>query len=152
MSAIQNFLSRLEKVRKTGNDQYIACCPYHGDNNPSLSITYKNGKVLMHCHSHHCSPLDIVNSVGLEIQDLFDENRYDYVEFTDTSRYSRTLARKENHLVERAIMRLHLTMCWIEDGKKLTQAEAAKANNAYKYLEAHQMLGEVKTIFGEFNL
>jgi hypothetical protein len=152
MSAIQRFLSKLDKVRSTGTDRYIACCPSHRDKSPSLSVTYKNGKVLMHCHSHGCSPLAILSAVGLEMQDLFDENRHDYVEFSDTDRRQRNMASKQNHLIERAVMRIAITRSWVEEGKELTVEEATKFNNAYQYLEAHQMLGEIKTTFGEFSI
>jgi len=37
---------------KTSNG-YDICCPVHGEENPSASITIKNGKLLTHCHSCH---------------------------------------------------------------------------------------------------
>ena len=42
---IEEFLLKLEKVKKCGNG-YTACCPAHKDKNPSLSITEKDGKIL----------------------------------------------------------------------------------------------------------
>jgi len=65
-------LSRLDKVRRTGQDRWIACCPAHGDKHPSLSIReLEDGRVLVHCFSHGCSVNDIVSAVGLELSDLF---------------------------------------------------------------------------------
>jgi 5S rRNA maturation endonuclease (ribonuclease M5) len=32
-------------------DGWSACCPAHKDRNPSLSISERNGKILIHCHS-----------------------------------------------------------------------------------------------------
>jgi len=29
----------------------MACCPAHNDNNPSLSLTIREGKLLVHCHA-----------------------------------------------------------------------------------------------------
>lgn len=49
-----------------------AQCPAHDDNNPSLSVTAKDGKTLLNCHAG-CKTDDIVNSLGLQIVDLFDE-------------------------------------------------------------------------------
>ena len=64
-------LSRLEGVRKTGPDKWIACCPAHEDRSPSLSIREESdGKVLVHCFAE-CSALEIVNAVGLSLTDLF---------------------------------------------------------------------------------
>ena len=47
---IEDILSRFEGVEQQSPDSWMARCPAHGDNNPSLSITRKpDGKVLMHC-------------------------------------------------------------------------------------------------------
>lgn len=49
MSKLQNTLDRLKGVKKT-LDGYIALCPAHDDNTPSLSIADgDNGKVMLHC-------------------------------------------------------------------------------------------------------
>ena len=66
-------LSFLNKVKRKGNNSWIACCPAHDDKNPSLVITEKNGRVLLHCFSHQCDVSDIVHAVGLELSDLFPE-------------------------------------------------------------------------------
>jgi len=58
---IEMLLSRLEGVR----------CPAHEDRLPSLAITEAGDKVLIHCFAG-CSPLEILESVGLEIGDLFE--------------------------------------------------------------------------------
>ncbi len=39
----------LPKCRKAGKG-WIVCCPAHDDRNPSLSITERDGIVLVHCH------------------------------------------------------------------------------------------------------
>ena len=64
-------LNCLTKVKQTGTGRWIACCPAHDDKNPSLVITEKDGKVLLHCFSHQCDVSDIVHAVGLELSDLF---------------------------------------------------------------------------------
>lgn len=63
-------LSRLNKVRKTGNKQWQACCPAHNDHNPSLSITEKDGKILLHCFTG-CTSDDICNALQIKQSDLF---------------------------------------------------------------------------------
>lgn len=70
---VENFLSRLDKVKSTGKDSWIACCPAHDDKRPSLAISVKDGKTLVHCFSG-CSVYDVVSSVGLTVQDLFENN------------------------------------------------------------------------------
>jgi hypothetical protein len=42
---------------------YMARCPAHDDQNPSLSITdSSDGKILMHCHAG-CSQHDVINAL-----------------------------------------------------------------------------------------
>jgi len=66
-------LSLLDKVKPKGENSWLACCPAHDDKNPSLGITEKDDKVLLHCFSHDCNVSDIVHAVGLELSDLFSE-------------------------------------------------------------------------------
>ena len=75
MSKLDAFLSRLNKVRKTGTGSWIACCSGHDDKNPSMTITEgQDGRVLVHCHSQQCSIEDIANGVGLSVSDLMPDN------------------------------------------------------------------------------
>ena len=63
-------LSRLDLVRETA-DGWVARCPAHSDENPSLSISVGNdGRILIHCHAG-CEPEDIVSSIDLTMADLF---------------------------------------------------------------------------------
>ncbi len=64
-------LSRLEKVKQTGKDRWIACCPAHADKHPSLNVReLPDGKVLIKCFTG-CGAADVVAAVGLELSDLF---------------------------------------------------------------------------------
>jgi len=76
MSAqIDLFLSRLNKVRATGKNSWIACCSGHDDKTPSMTITEgSDGRVLAHCFSQGCSIEDIANGAGLSVSDLMPEN------------------------------------------------------------------------------
>ena len=67
-------LPLLDKVKRKGDNSWLACCPAHNDKNPSLAITEKDGRVLLHCFSHQCDISDIVKAVRLEITDLFPES------------------------------------------------------------------------------
>ena len=68
---IDNLLSRLDKVKRTGNGSYQACCPAHADKSPSLTIRETDdGKILLHCFGG-CSVQEIVSAVGMELSDLF---------------------------------------------------------------------------------
>lgn len=74
MSKAQIILERLEMVRKTGSNKWIARCPAHEDGTPSLSVTEVNNgnRVLIHCHGG-CGALDILESIGLDWSALYPE-------------------------------------------------------------------------------
>ena len=64
-------LSRLDKVRQTGPDRWIARCPAHPDKSPSLSVrALPDGSVLLHCFTG-CSVDAVVAAISLELSDLF---------------------------------------------------------------------------------
>ena len=66
-------LSKLEKVRQTGNATWTARCPAHPDKSPSLAIReLPDGRVLLHCFTG-CPTADVLFAVGLEFADLFPE-------------------------------------------------------------------------------
>jgi len=79
MSAAR-LLEKLESVRSTGPSKWIARCPGHEDKSPSLSIREcDDGRVLIHCFAQ-CSALEILQSIGLELRDLFPERLDHFVE------------------------------------------------------------------------
>lgn len=64
--------SRLEGVKRTGRDRWLALCPAHPDRRPSLAIrALEDGRTLIHCHSRQCEVESIVGAIGLEMTDLF---------------------------------------------------------------------------------
>lgn len=65
-----DLLSRLTKVKQTGPDSWIACCPAHEDRSPSMTIRDAGGKVLLHCFAG-CEPAAILEAIGLTFSDLF---------------------------------------------------------------------------------
>lgn len=52
----------------------MAKCPAHGDKHQSLSISEKDGRILVNCHAG-CSANAIVGAMGLELKDLFQDSR-----------------------------------------------------------------------------
>lgn len=70
--SIDALLSRLNGVRKVGDNRWLANCSGHDDRRPSLSIRLtEDGVILLKCWSHGCSAADIVAGVGLTLSDLF---------------------------------------------------------------------------------
>ncbi|OAI16561.1 hypothetical protein A1359_07905 [Methylomonas lenta] len=74
---INKVLERLSGVKKSGADKWLAKCPAHDDRSPSLGIKLVDDKILVHCFAG-CSVDDIVQSIGLEISDLFPEKTIEY--------------------------------------------------------------------------
>ena len=73
MSNIDNLLSRLEKVKRTGSGTFLARCPAHADRGPSLSIReLDDGRILIHCFAG-CVAHEILDAVGLSILSLFPD-------------------------------------------------------------------------------
>ncbi len=70
MSA-ETLLQRLDKVKRTGPDKWIASCPTRRDKTPSMTIReLPDGRVLVHDFGGD-SVHDILAAVGLEMSDLF---------------------------------------------------------------------------------
>ncbi|MFO0449934.1 MAG: CHC2 zinc finger domain-containing protein [Pseudomonadota bacterium] len=74
MSDVGLLLSKLRKVRKTGQGRWMACCPAHEDRSPSLAVRDDAGKILIKCFAG-CSTGDVVAAVGMELADLMPERR-----------------------------------------------------------------------------
>lgn len=67
------FISHLRQVRQTGKSRWIACCPAHLDETPSLSIrVLDDGRVLLHCFAG-CDTADVLGAIGLTFADLFPD-------------------------------------------------------------------------------
>lgn len=64
-------LPRLDRVRQTGSDSWVARCPAHDDRTPSLSIRQAEDRLLLHCFAG-CPIDDVLSAVGLCMSDLFD--------------------------------------------------------------------------------
>lgn len=94
-------LKRLQGARSK-SDGWTARCPAHEDTTPSLSISERNGKILLFCHAG-CRVKEICAALKIEERDLFNDNpqcastksapgirivaEYDYVDESGTLRY-----------------------------------------------------------------
>jgi hypothetical protein len=77
MTSMARVLDRLDRVTGHGDNVKASCpVPGHGqgrgDHNPSLSVAYTDGKVLLNC-MNGCHPQDILLALGLGWADLWDE-------------------------------------------------------------------------------
>lgn len=68
---VATLLQRLDRVRKTGPDRWVASCPTRDDRHPSLTIReLDDGRVLIHDFGGD-SVHEILAAVGLELSELF---------------------------------------------------------------------------------
>ena len=73
IATVDTLLSRLDKVKATGPNRWIACCPAHADKSPSLAIReLEDGRVILHCFAG-CPTHDVLAAIGLEFSDLYPE-------------------------------------------------------------------------------
>jgi hypothetical protein len=69
-SIADRLLDWLEGVKSTGADRWVALCPAHDDQSPSLSIRDGGDRILVHCFAG-CSTEAVVAALGLRMADLF---------------------------------------------------------------------------------
>jgi putative DNA primase/helicase len=67
----RDILERLSSVRRNTTG-WTARCPAHNDRRPSLSITERQGKILLHCFAG-CTAEAICGALGIHLRDLFTE-------------------------------------------------------------------------------
>ena len=66
-------IRHFDNPKPNGANSYMVRCPCHKDNQQSLSITEKDGKILMNCFAG-CNSQDILWAVGLKETDLFNND------------------------------------------------------------------------------
>jgi hypothetical protein len=75
MSAAAKVLDRLQRVRATSTNTWLASCPTgahkHGDRSRGLSVRATDDRVLIFCHAG-CGAIDVVEALGLTLADLYD--------------------------------------------------------------------------------
>jgi len=72
-SPAERLLDRLQGVKRTAPDRWLARCPAHEDRHPSLSIReLDDGMVLLRCWAG-CEFGQIVTAAGLQPADLFPQ-------------------------------------------------------------------------------
>lgn len=67
---LDQLLGSLQKVKKTGADRWVACCPAHEDKGPSLAIKANENTVMLHCFAGCCTE-EILSAVGMTFSDLY---------------------------------------------------------------------------------
>lgn len=87
---IDRLLDRLEGVKQTGPDRWIANCSAHDDRTPSLALRLlPDGRVLVHCFGG-CSALEVVSAIDLTMADLFEKQLGNLPPLRPRERWDRT--------------------------------------------------------------
>ena len=113
-------IERLEHVRATGKNRWIARCPAHKDSSPSLVITQPdNERVLIHCHAG-CSTGDILDSIGLDWGALMPDK--------DSSYSATRITRKDEPIVDQ--MLIEISQAMVSRGERLSEMDKQLVLNA----------------------
>jgi len=76
--SLEIMLGRLQKVKRSGHGQYMACCPAHEDRSPSLSIKDTGeGRLLINCLAG-CDTLNVLNALGMDWEDVMPPKEASY--------------------------------------------------------------------------
>lgn len=144
---IDDLLTRLEGVRRTGPGRWISRCPAHEDRTPSLSVKLaEDGRILIHDFAG-CGVEDIVSAVGMTVADLFPDRMPDS-RLSPEERRTRAEARAEHRardLVELAAR--EAVICAIVagdviEGRGTTVADCQRARQAVETI--HGIAREVR--------
>jgi hypothetical protein len=126
---VSNLLPRLEKVRECGPNKWQACCPAHDDRDPSLSIARgDDGRVLLKCWAG-CSALEVMESVGLTLSDLFEGRTHHRHPPSNKRLYPNY--RKILELLRHELTVLMIAAEALNNNKTLTECEYNTVSRAY---------------------
>lgn len=116
----EDFLSRLEKVKRTGPNRWLALCPAHEDRTPSLNVRIEpDGTKLVICRAG-CDTQSVREAMGCEWSDFFPEK--------STGVYDRKLPRAFPvsdvvEALEHEVMIVAVCACDIAAGKSLSKED-----------------------------
>lgn len=71
---LDQLLGSLTKLKKTGPDRWVACCPAHEDKGPSLAIKANDKTIMLHCFAG-CSAEAVLDAVGMTFNDLYPDHQ-----------------------------------------------------------------------------
>lgn len=119
---IEDLLSRLDGVKKTGRDSWMAKCCAHDDKSPSMTIReMPDGRILIHCFAG-CSVVEILSSIGLDFDALFPEPPVEFAKSERVPFNPRDVLRALSH--EATIV--YLASSHLQKGEPLTKADHAR--------------------------
>ena len=136
-------VGRFKDPKRQSDGSYMCRCPCHEDRKQSLHITHKNGKTLIYDQAR-CDLKDILESVGLDKSDLFDEKKKktsrswkDRMEYGFKKKYGEgahvsAVYDYRDEKGDYLFSKIRIEGGDI-DGKTFAQARIDKTNDCYKY-------------------
>lgn len=141
MSKLDNLLSRLQKVKRTGKTDYIACCPAHQDKSPSMTIReVEPDHILLHCFAG-CDVQNILGAVGLDFDDVYPDRARDEVRKPSAIPFN---ARDVLVCIASDAQLAYLFNCDVIAGKPVTPEECAAVQKALIRIIAATRMGGVQ--------
>lgn len=133
-------LSRLDRVKRTGPDRWVARCPAHDDRGPSLSIrALEDGRTLVHCFGG-CAVGDVLAAVGMELNALFPPRPLHEGRKPERRPFSADDALR---CLDFEATLVHLAACDLANGKR--QSDDDRARLALAARRIHDAMGAVWT-------
>jgi hypothetical protein len=122
MADIQLLLSKLDGVKSSGRDKWVALCPAHADKTPSLSIRQlEDSRILINCWSG-CGAIDVLESIDMNFQHLMPDDAISY-------RGIRGRDKAERMAIAESI--LEMLPLWQAKGEQFTDAQKAEVREAF---------------------
>ena len=127
MSALRlnEILNRLSGVKSVGREHYLALCPCHDDHRPSLDIAVKNNKILMCCPVCGADGVKVMQTLGLNARDLFDDSKRERPERPASVDYyySDKLKKTRFYVWDDKTQGWSKSFCWYHKGERGQQVK-----------------------------
>lgn len=135
----------------SGKDHYKALCPCHNDHNPSLDIILKDNKILMACPVCGADGKKVMQTLGLDVKELFYEQRSnkpikkpDSVDYM----YSKTLKKSRYYVWKDKKQRYEKKFCWWhKKGGKWEKGANKEEPPLYKQSNIKQAIDNKKILY-----
>ncbi|WP_052700273.1 CHC2 zinc finger domain-containing protein [Methylocucumis oryzae] len=88
MSKLDSFLASLDRVKRTGHNRWVGCCPNHSNKTPSLSSRLlDDDKILIHCFGS-CWVDEVFRAIGLTLTDIVKNlpSKFNFLNFKNKTR------------------------------------------------------------------
>jgi hypothetical protein len=133
MSAVLDFLSRVERVSQSTDSRWRAICPCHASKSKSQTMSVRetsDGTVLIKCFAG-CGALEIIKKVGMKPGDLFPKEYRAPMVQRGPARPNHWHARHEAmKTIMREVQLVGLISSDIAEGKRVSAQDAERCAEA----------------------